>query len=66
MVTPDTILRWHRQLIARKWTDGRRGVGRPSMLREISQLTVRMAQENPTWGYTRIQGALKSLGHRAG
>ena len=50
LVTPDTILRWHRQLIARNWTTARRGVGRPGVLREICQLTVRMARENPTWG----------------
>ena len=65
IVTPDTLLRWHRQLIARKWTyaahPGRRGV-----LREIRQLVVRIATDNPTWGYTRIQGALKNLGHRVG
>src|SRR5262245_8609936 len=64
LVTPDTILRWHRQLIARKWTAARRGVGRPGVLTEIRQLTVRMARENPTWGYRRIQGALTNLGHR--
>ena len=64
LVTPDTILRWHRQLIARKWTAARRRVGRPGVLREIRQLSVRMARENPTWGYRRIQGALKNLGHR--
>src|SRR5437867_1195510 len=54
IVTPDTILRWHRQLIARKWTyvsrPGRRGV-----LKKIQHLVVRMAKENPTWGSTRIQ-----------
>jgi putative transposase len=65
IVTPDTILRWHRHLIARKWTyairPGRRGV-----LAEIQRLVVRMAAENPTWGYTRIQGALKNVGHRVG
>jgi len=64
IVTPDTILRWHRQLIARKWTTMRRRVGRPGVLREIRTLTVRMARENPTWGYRRIQGALKNLEHR--
>jgi putative transposase len=64
LVTPDTILRWQRQLIARKWTAAQRAVGRPSVLREICQLRVRMARENPTWGYWRIQGALKNLGHR--
>ena len=63
IVTPDTLLRWHRQLIVRKWTytvrPSRRGA-----LGEIRQLVVRMATENPSWGYTRIQGALKNLGHR--
>jgi transposase InsO family protein len=63
LVTPDTILRWHRQLIARKWTAQRRRVGRPGVLREIRQLTIRMARENSTWGYRRIQGALRNLGH---
>ena len=65
IATPDTLLRWHRQLIARKWTyattPGRRGV-----MSEIQRLVVRMATENPTWGYTRIQGALKNVGHRVG
>ena len=64
IVTPDTILRWHRQLIAQKWTYQRRQPGRPGVLREIRRLVVRMASENPGWGYTRIQGALKNLGHR--
>jgi hypothetical protein len=64
IVTPDTILRWHRQLIARKWTSHRRRPGRPSVLLEIRLLVVRMASENPSWGDTRIQGALKNLGHR--
>ena len=64
IVTPDTILRWHRQLIARKWTYPKRRPGRPGVLAEIRRLAVRMATENPSWGYTRIQGALKNLGHR--
>jgi putative transposase len=64
LVTPDTILRWHQQLIARQWTRERRRVGRPGVRREIRQLSVRMARENPTWGYRRIQGALRNLGHR--
>jgi putative transposase len=66
LVTPDTILRWHRQLVARKWTYARRSPGRAGVLREIQRLVVRMAEENPTWGYTRIQGALKHVGHRVG
>jgi transposase InsO family protein len=65
VVTPDTILRWHRQLIARKWTYAMRP-GRRGIRAEIQRLVVRMATENPTWGYTRIQGALKNLGHRVG
>jgi hypothetical protein len=65
IATPDTLLRWHRQLIARKWTYGRRA-SRRGVLLEIRQLVVRMAAENPTWGYTRIQGALKNVGHRVG
>src|SRR5471032_2517576 len=64
IVTPDTILRWHRQLIARKWTYAKRRGGRPGVLAEIRRLVVRMAEENPTWGYTRMVGALKNVGHR--
>src|SRR5918992_1892426 len=64
LVTPDTILRWHRELIVRKWTYARRRPGRPAVLAEIRRLVVRMATENPSWGYTRIQGALRNLGHR--
>ena len=66
IVTPDTVLRWHRQLIAQKWTEKRRSPGRPPVMREIEELTVRMARENPRWGYTRIQGALSNLGHKVG
>src|SRR5438093_332402 len=66
IVTPDTILRWHRQLIARKWTYANGRSGRPGVLAEIRRLVVRMAEENPTWGYTRIRGALKNVGHRVG
>ena len=66
LVTPDTVLRWHRTLIAEKWryeqTPMRpRGVGR-----EIRRLVVRMATENATWGYSRIQGEMQQLGHRVG
>ena len=64
IVTPDTILRWHRNLIAKNY-DGsaKRGPGRPHVKDEIPKLTVRMAQENPGWGYTTIRGALYNLGH---
>jgi putative transposase len=65
VATPDTLLRWHRQLNARKWTYGRKAARRGVLL-EIRRLVVRMAEENPTWGYTRIQGALKNVGHRVG
>ena len=64
IVTPDTLLAWHRALIARKY-DGhlRRGPGRPPVTAEIREWVVRMATENPSWGYTRIQGALANLDH---
>ena len=65
IVTPDTILRWYRRLIAMKY-DGsarRRCRGRPMTRREVAELVVRMAVENPTWGYTRIRCALANLGH---
>jgi hypothetical protein len=64
VVTPDTILRWHRELIARKWTYVRSRPGRPGVQAEIRRLAIRMATDNPSWGYTRIQGALKNVGHR--
>jgi transposase InsO family protein len=66
LVSPDTILRWHRQLIAQKWTHQRRSPGRPRVMEVIADLVVRMARENPQWGYTRIQGALYNVGHRVG
>ena len=64
IVTPDTILRWHRELIARKWTYTARRFGRPGVQVEIRRLVVRMATDNPSWGYTRIQRALKNLDHQ--
>jgi hypothetical protein len=64
IVRPDTLLRWHRELIVRKRTNPKRRPGRPAVHTEIRGLVVRMATENPSWGYTRIQGALKNLGHR--
>jgi len=66
IVTPDTLLRWHRQLITRKWTYPCGQSSRRVVFAEIRRLVVQMAEENPTWGYTRIQGALKKLGHRVG
>lgn len=66
LFTPDTLLRWHRELIAQKWDySGRRKKkpGRPPTPDEIVQLVVQMARENPRWGYDRIQGALTNLGH---
>jgi putative transposase len=64
IVTPDTIMRWHKRLIAAKWTYARSRVGRPGIMKEIRELVVRFAEENSTWGYCRIQGALRNLGHR--
>ena len=67
IVSPDTLLRWHRRLVAQKWNFAeRRGVGRPGIMRHISELIVRIAQDNPRWGYTRIQGALANLSHKVG
>ena len=67
IVSPDTLLAWHRHLIARKYNGHlRRGPGRPPVVAEIRQLVVRMATENRDWGYTRIQGALTNLGHAVG
>ena len=65
IVTPDTLLHWHRELIAKKY-DGsqQRRPGRPRSSQEIRALIVRMAEDNHTWGYTRIRGALRNLGHR--
>ncbi len=66
VVTPDTLLRWHRVLVARKWdySDRRKKKpGRPPVSEKVKRLVVRMARENPTWGYDRIQGALANLGH---
>jgi putative transposase len=65
IVTPDTILRWHRRLVAAKWDHHEKPQpGRPQIFDEIAQLVLKMAKENPTWGYVRIQGALANLGHQ--
>lgn len=67
LVTPDTILAWHRKLIAQKWDySSRRGPGRPRVAEKITELTVRMANENPGWGLTTIMGSLANLGHEVG
>jgi len=66
LFTPDTILRWHRQLVATKWdySDRRKStVGRPRVRQEIVDLVLRFARENPRWGYDRIQGALANVGY---
>jgi hypothetical protein len=67
LVTPDTLLRWYRELIASKWNfSHRRRPGRPRVMTFITDLVVQMALENPSWGYTRIRGALGNLGHQVG
>jgi hypothetical protein len=64
IVTPETLLAWHRKLIARKYDGSRnRGPGRPRTRDKVEHLVVRLATENRDWGYRRIQGALANLGH---
>jgi putative transposase len=63
LVTPGTVLRWHRRLVTRKWTYPHR-IGRPPVNAEIAALTGRLATENHGWGYQRIQGELLKPGHR--
>ena len=65
LATPETLLRWYKRLIADKF-DGskkRKALGRPRVSEAVEQIVIRMAQENPTWGYRRIQGTLANLGH---
>jgi putative transposase len=65
LATPDTLLRWYKRLMANKFDDSkqRKALGRPRVSEDVAQLVIRMAHENPTWGYRRIQGALANLGH---
>ena len=66
LVTPDTLLRWHRRRIAHHWTQPVQAPGRPSTATEIRRLIIHMATQNPTWGYRRIHGELAGLGHHIG
>jgi hypothetical protein len=63
VVTPDTLLRWHRRLVEHKTPTPRGKLGRPATEEAVVELVLRLASENPTWGYDRIAGALKELGH---
>ncbi len=67
LVRPDTLLRWYRKLVAKKYDGSQaRRPGRPKAAAEIERLILRMAGDNPGWGYTRIRGALRNLGHEIG
>ncbi len=67
LVTPATLLRWQRELVRRTWTDRRTGrPGRPPIDREVRELVLRLARENPRWGCVRIEGELRKLGIRVG
>ncbi|MCH7709923.1 MAG: helix-turn-helix domain-containing protein, partial [Myxococcales bacterium] len=67
LVAPDTLLRWYRRLIAKNYDGSKaRKPGRPRTAVEIEELILRMARDNARWGYTRIRGALRNLGHEIG
>ena len=66
LVTPATILRWHRQLVTRRWTTQLTRPGRPAIPAGLRALVIRLATENPTWGYRRLHGELAGLGYRIG
>jgi putative transposase len=67
LVRPETVLRWHRELVRRKWTYRRQQArGRPPITAEVEALLLRLATENPRWGYGRLQGELAKLGHTVG
>jgi len=63
-VQPETLLRWHRRLVAGAWTYPHRRTGRPPLDQEVQQLIVHLAKENPAWGYQRSKGELQHLGVR--
>jgi putative transposase len=64
IVTPQTLLRWHRELVRRRWAQSKQSSGRPRVERRVRELVLRVAQENPRWGYPRIAGELLKLGVR--
>ena len=66
LVRPQTLLRWHREFVRRKWTHHRRGPGRPPLDPETAALIIRLGKENPRWGCVRIQGELRKLEIRVG